>query len=359
MTWQWVHCDGLLEEPVEKLPSGFGSSPVESERKLVKVIVKMRSPNGSLMSSEQPAFQQRRHTVNQRKKILPNMNVFPNHLVKITKFWQGIVTHPPVSTNFSSGLNTSLHRPPQRITRSIGNSLQADSPDSVAVFLGSNEDQGLPHSPSATFPRFLAANVCLIDFHCAFKSITIRSYHGMTQLVQPHPSGSITSQPQSPLKPKCADARFLVSHIPHSPEPNVQRFSRILKDRAGRHRSLRAAFLAVEQSTGSSPSRGVMTGRAQKTFGPPKCDQVLYAGLFACEPTLKFHDCPRVIFHTREYYILGSLESSAYPHCYKLCRPFYPFLPYRDSSRIYNNHRSRHYCRESVLIIKLPRLIIH
>jgi len=136
VTWQWVHCDRLLEEPVEKLSSGSGSSPVESERKLVKVIVKMRSPNGSLMSSEQPAFQQRRHTVNQRQKILPNMSVFPNHVVKITKLMQEIVTTPPVGTNHRSGLNTSLHRPPQRITGSIGNSLQTDSPDSVAVLLG-------------------------------------------------------------------------------------------------------------------------------------------------------------------------------------------------------------------------------
>jgi len=274
----------------------------------------MRSPNSSLMSSEQPAFQQRRHTVNQRKKILPNMSVFPNHMVKITKLRQEIVTTPAVSTNYRSGLNTSLHRPPQRITGSIGNSLQADSADSVVVLLGSNEDQGLPPSTSATFTRLLAANVCPIDFHCAFKSISSRSYHGMTQLVQPHPRGSVTSQPQSPLKPKGADPMFLISHIPHSPEPNVQRFSRILKDCAGRHRSLQAAFLAVEQSTGRSPSRGGLTGRAQKTFRPPKCYQILYAGLFPCKPALKLHNGPRVIFHTREYYILGSLESSAYPH---------------------------------------------
>jgi len=180
-------------------------------------------------------------------------------------------------------------------------------------YLVFSEFEGLPHSPSATFTRLLAANVCLIDFHCAFKSISIRSYHGMTQLVQPHPSGSVTSQPQRPLKPKGADPMFLIRHIPHSPEPNVQRFSRILKDGAGRHRSLQAAFLAVEQSTSRSPSRGGLTGRAHKTFGPPKCYQVLYASFFPCKSALKLHNGPRVIFHTREYYILGSLESSAYP----------------------------------------------
>lgn len=217
VTRQGAHYDGLREEPVEKLSPGRGSSRVEAERKLVKIIVEMRSPNGSLISSEQPAFQQRSHTVNHRKKILPNMKVFPNHLVKITKLRQEIVTTPPVGTNYRSGLNTGWHRPPQRSTGSMGNALQTDSPDSGAVLLGSNENQGLPQSPSATFTRHLPANALLIDFHGAFKSITSRSYHGMTQLVQPHPSGSITSQPQRSLKPKCADPMFLISHIPHSP----------------------------------------------------------------------------------------------------------------------------------------------
>jgi hypothetical protein len=250
----------------------------------------MRSPNGSLMSSEQQAFQQRRHTVNQRKKIPPNMRVFPSHMVKMTKFRQGIVTPPPVVAIFRSGLNTNLHRPLQRITRSIWNSLQADSPDSVAVLLGSIEDQGLPHSPFAIFPRLLPTNVYLIGFHCVFRSMCLQV--DREQALQWHDATCATTskrfdnnQPQLPRKPKCADAMFLVRHIPHSPEPNVKQFSRILKDRVGHNRSLRAAFLAVEQSTNSSSTRGVLTGRAQRTFGLPKCYQVLYTCLFACEPT--------------------------------------------------------------------------
>ena len=303
VTWQRVHGDGLLEEPKEKLSSGSGSSPVESERKLVKVIVKMRSPNGSLMSSKQPAFQQRRHPVNQGQEILPNMGLLPNHLVKITKLRQEIVTTPAVGANHRSGLSTSLHRPPQRITGSMGNSLQTDSPDSVAVLLGRNEDQRLPHSSSATFTRLLTANVCLIDFQDAFQSITSRSYHSMTQLVQPNPSSSITSQPQCSLKPKGADPVFLISHVPHSPKPNRQRFSRILKDRAGRYRSLQSTSFTEKQSPARSPSRGILTDRAYKTFGPSKCNKVFYTCLFRGKPILKLHNVSRIIFHTREYYI--------------------------------------------------------
>jgi hypothetical protein len=96
---------------------------------------------------------------------------------------------------------------------------------------------------------------------------------------------------------------FLIRHVPHSPEPNVQWFSRILKDRAGCHRSLQAALLAVEQSTGRSPTRAGLTGRTQKTIRPPKCYQVLYAGLFACKPTLKLHNGPRIVFHPRILHI--------------------------------------------------------
>ena len=297
MTRQWVHCDGLLEEPVKKLSSGSGSSPVEAERKLIKVIVKMRGPHRSLVGPDQPAFQQRRHPVDQRKKVLTNMRVLPNHLAMITKFRQGIITTPPIGTNYRSGLNTNLHRHTQSITGSIRNSLQADSPDSVAVLLGSNEDQGLTQSPSATFTWLLAANVRLIDFHRACKSIAGGSYHGMTQFMQPQPSSSIASQPQRPLKPQGADSMFLIRYVPHSPEPNLQWFSRILKDRASGYRSLQAALLAVEQATGRSPSRAGLTSRTQKTLRPPQCYQVLDAGLFACKPTLKLHKGPRIIFH--------------------------------------------------------------
>ena len=263
----------------------------------------MGSSNGSLMGSEQPAFQQRCHTVNQREKIFPNMRLFPNHMVKITKLRQGVVTTPAVGTNYRAGLNTSLHRPAQGIAGSVGNALQSDSSDSVAVLLGSNEDQGLPRGPSTTFTRLFPANVCLIDFHCAPKTIPSRSYHGMAQLMQPYPSGSITAQPQHPLKPKCADAVFLVRHIPQSPEPNMQRFPCILKDRACRDRSLQSASLAVEQSPARSPSSHPLTGRARKTFRPTKCNQVFYAGVFSCKLTLKLHNVLRVIFHTRGYYI--------------------------------------------------------
>jgi hypothetical protein len=135
----------------------------------------------------------------------------------------------------------------------------------------------------------------------------------MTQLVQPYPSGSITSQPQHSLKPKCADLMFLVRNRPPSSEPCKRRFSRILKDRANCYRSPQSAPFAADRSPSPSPSRSGITGRAHKNFWPTERNRILCAYLLRLESTFKLHNVLQVIFHTRKYYIERVLELSEYP----------------------------------------------
>jgi hypothetical protein len=52
--------DGLLRETKEQLATALWSSPVESEGELVQVVIQVIGSDGSLMSAQEPAFEQRR-----------------------------------------------------------------------------------------------------------------------------------------------------------------------------------------------------------------------------------------------------------------------------------------------------------
>src|ERR1017187_4187323 len=60
----WWHRDRLLDKAVEEFATTSGRPPVEPECEFVQVIVEMFATHRSLVSAEEPAFQQRRHTMN-------------------------------------------------------------------------------------------------------------------------------------------------------------------------------------------------------------------------------------------------------------------------------------------------------
>src|SRR5664280_482871 len=60
----WCHRDRLLDKAVEEFATTSGRPPVEPECEFVQIIVEMFATHRSLVSAEEPAFQQRRHTMN-------------------------------------------------------------------------------------------------------------------------------------------------------------------------------------------------------------------------------------------------------------------------------------------------------
>jgi hypothetical protein len=57
-SYNWAEADSLLEESIKKQPTGFRSSPVETERKFIEIVVQVFWADGSLMRSKQPSLQQ-------------------------------------------------------------------------------------------------------------------------------------------------------------------------------------------------------------------------------------------------------------------------------------------------------------
>ena len=98
---------------------------------------------------------------------------------------------------------------------------QANAPDSLNAFVfHSNANQCLTCSTAPALAGFfLAADVRLIDLNYAAQFVPARPDHSSAQFVQPLPGGVITPQVQHPLQSKGIGSVFLVSDVPHRPEP--------------------------------------------------------------------------------------------------------------------------------------------
>ena len=85
----------------------------------------------------------------------------------------------------------------------------------------------------------------------------------------------------------------------------------VLEDSTCRNRSLEVTVLAMVQSSLGQPSLLVLATGTVKTIRPSKPEKVVSTRLIGAKSLFKFHQCSRVVFHARLYYMLGVLESSA------------------------------------------------
>jgi len=301
----------LLNKPVKKLSSGTRSSSIETKSKLVKIIVQVRQLNSSLMGAQQPALEQGGNSVCQWQKVLANVRFLSDDLVDVAQSLQSRISYPVVSAHNRTRLNTLLDSRLQTFGRCVHHSPETDSPNPAAVLLSSNNHQGFACCPTTPFARPFASNISLVHLHDSRKTITSWSHHSVTKFMQPRPCRSVAPKTQDTLQPKGADALFLIRDIPNGSKPQLQWFSRILEYGSCCYRCLKMTILAFIKSLSNLPSLMMSTARTTKSIRPTKAIKVVSAGLFCAKLLLKFHQGLGIIFHTRQYYILGLPESSA------------------------------------------------
>jgi len=306
-----VNRHGLLDKPVKKLAPRLRSPAVETKGEFVQVIVQVRYTDSPLMCSQQPASEQRNNAVYHWQQVLADIRILADDLVDIAQPFQWSVPSPAVRTDNRAWGNPFLYSTPQTPCRRIGYSSEANSSDPMAILLGCDNYQCLPGRAPTTLTRLFSTKVSFVDLHNTRETIAPWPHHRIAQFVQPRPSGSVTAQAQYTLKAQRADPVFLIRQVPHRPEPQPQRSPGILKDGACRYRGLEITLHTVVQSPTSLPSLRMLTTRATKPIGPPKLEKILSASLLRDKSLLEFHQRSRVVFHTRLYYILGLLESSA------------------------------------------------
>src|SRR5450755_562232 len=104
--------------------------------------------------------------------------------------------------------------------------------------------------------------------------------------MQPSPSRLITTQPKHPLQAQRAGPVLLARHVPHGPEPHLQRFPRVLKHGSRSDRGLVITPAALPQRGTCCPSPAMTTAGAPKTLRPAQLENVRPIRLLGREPRL-------------------------------------------------------------------------
>jgi hypothetical protein len=311
--WYGIEDHCLLDEAIEQFTPGPRSSAVESEGKLIQVVIQMRGSHRSLMRPQQPSFQQRRNSVRQRQQIVSDGGLLSDNFVGVSASFQAVVAAPSVGAHPAPRRDHAGDSCFQSVAGGVRYLPQADTTDPLAILLSRHEDQHLPFRSPASFSGPGTADKGLIDFHHSRQAIPTRTYHGAPQLVQPSPGCAVTAQSQQALQPQGVHPLLLIRHVPHRLKPKPQGFPGILEECPGSERSFKVTLRAAEKHASHSPRPAIPAARATKPFGPTKTQHILSAAVLSGKRILKLLHRFRILLHTAGHYIWYQRESSAYP----------------------------------------------
>ena len=172
--WNGIDLDGLLDQAVEKLASAGRRAAVEPERKFVEIVVQIFVADGSLMGSQEPAFEQGYHTMDMGKQMFANrLTTLDLPIVEVA--FQTQVGRQSVGANRTARLDGLDNKSVQSFLRQIGNPTQPNSPHFSTVQLDAHDHQGFFLGRSANHAFFRTAPVGLVDLHQTPQAVSTRS----------------------------------------------------------------------------------------------------------------------------------------------------------------------------------------
>jgi len=325
-SFSWDRCDhdGLLCQAEKKLSTGLRSPTVEPKRILIEIVVQMFRLDSTLVGAQKPPLEEGNDKMARRQRIISDISHFANDLVPISSFRHLIVAIPAIRPNLGSKHNIRFDTWQKTISRGILYSTKANSAHglllSFTLIFHRNYYQSLVLGTSASFAGPFATYIRLVDFHSSGQTITPRPYHCPTDTVQPFPGSVITPKPQNPLKTQGICSILLARNVPHRSKPKNQWFPSPMEDTSCGNRRLMTATGAVIQIPVCCPRFPALASRAHKPFRPSQVEQILPTCHLRRKSFLKFQHVSRIVFHTRKHYILGLLESTAYPSKYNFLK---------------------------------------
>ena len=226
-----------------------------------------------------------------------------------------VISQPVVRTNGTVRFGNPLYKWRQAGAGSVLQVSQTNTPNAIFSFIfHCNTNECFSFSATATFAWLLSTDISLVDFDQTTQLVSTGPHHRTTKFLQPLPSSMIATEVKSSLQPESICSVFLASDVPHSMKPKPQRFASTMKNSSGGNRSLPSTLNAMEKPSIRSPSALFSAMRTNKALRPSQCSQVFDTSGLSAKPILKFKQVLWVIFlHEEAYYILWSLESSAYP----------------------------------------------
>lgn len=207
------------------------------------------------MRPQQPAIQQRSHTVGQRQPILPHAGFRPHHSTLVAQRRQSPIAFPIIRAHGAAGCHRLFHRRCQAGGAGVGHAGQANAPDSSRSLLNQNLHQSPARRAPTAFAGARGADIDFISFHNAFQPIPPGAHHRAPQLVQPVSRGVVAAPSKHPLQAQRAGPVFLVGHLPPRLEPKSQGQIGVREQRSRSDRGLMLAAGGSGKAFVRSPQR--------------------------------------------------------------------------------------------------------
>ncbi len=237
--------------------------------------------------------------MNTRQKIGRRFLPLPKDgdLMNIPFHFNSRVTLPAVGMNNAPRLNGLSHKGMQTLRRGIRNPFHPNSPDSPSNLFCSNHYQRLFLHLPPTDTLFQAAQIGFVHLDLTRKSVTSRSYHSPSQLMEPSPCSLIAAQSKNSLQSQRTGTIFLTGYPPYRSKPHSQWLMGVLKDSPSYHRCPVTAFSTLEESSPYWPSFLVAATWATEAFRPTQLKKIVSARFFRRKSSFKFHKSSGVVFH--------------------------------------------------------------
>ena len=279
---------GLLDQPIEQHSSRFRGPAVESECKLIQVVVQLFFGHPALVDAQKPAFEQGGDPMNpgeNHPSTLLTLVVQNGGIVDEAKFCQSIVSPGAIRYDCATWSNMSAHKSDEVLARRVIRLRKPNSPHALAADLSGNYDQR-PVS-TTVLPADLTPGDSLIHFHGSGQQLTPGADHSPPQFMQHHPGRFVASETQGPLQSQGTDPAFLIGHPPYGAKPNAQRELGGLENRSGCHRDVPLAAATSPQTTPHLPGLAMSAFRALVAIRPSQAEEIVPTFIFGAEPLLE------------------------------------------------------------------------
>ncbi len=304
----------LLHQSVKQLATRTGRSTVEPKRVFIEVVIEMRRLDPTLVSSQQPAFDQGNNLVDLGQHILPDGGVLPDDLTFVAESGQSLIASPSIGLDSAARLHTLFHSTFQAGARRIRYTPESNPCNLTLFKLYHDNNQRFARCSSTALPRFLSAYVDLICLNCTRKTISSWTHHSASEFVKHSPGAFIVGQIKNTLHSQCVHTVFLSGQVPNSPKPQAQRLLSILKDRTRRNGGLEIAVNAPVQTSLCRPRLLFSTTWAPKARRPPKFEQILNTCVLSGKTFRELEQSLGIVLHTWTEYTFPLRESSGYAY---------------------------------------------
>src|SRR5271157_4376268 len=255
--------------------------------------------DAALVGAGQPSFEKRSCDMDAWQHFVREFVAAADDddFVLVASLRQAGIAAPSVRVDYTAGHHGLLDEGDEAIPGHILDTSQSDTADSAPGLFRRYRNDGFGFGLSPADAHFSSADIDLVDFDSSDEAIPTRTDHRSAQLVEPCPGCLIASQAEYPLQAQGAHTVLLAGHEPHCEEPRPQRFTRVLKYRAGSQRRASITDPAPQQSVRHNPRfPDLLAMRADKAIWPSQAANIVPACCIITELLFHLLERPRIVY---------------------------------------------------------------